>query len=115
MTTTAMPKVAIDGRQEDWDLVPQHLQSGLQQYLDHGHVPGGFLQACLSNDLTQAVGRAGRGEGGITIEQLRAIVQFLYNCAPTESWGSEERMDAWAKNPTRVRLAEQRMHSEVER
>lgn len=54
---------------------------------------GDFLRAVLSNDLTEAMGRAD-AYNRIT---LPAIVGLCYNELPSECWGSAEKVRVWAK------------------
>jgi hypothetical protein len=64
---------------------------GLRRYIDH-HIPTGhFLEAVLSNDLKEAVGRADEGN----MRVLPELVSFLYNEAPGACWGSPQRVKEW--------------------
>jgi hypothetical protein len=100
-----MPVLAIDGTQEMWDEIPEHLQQGLADYLDHGRSPGSFLTSCLSNDLLGAVTRA---HPAVSIEELRTVMRFLSTCTPGDSWGNADRVRDWTNNPLRVRELELR-------
>ena len=71
--------------------IPTLAAEGLARYLDHHIRPGGFLCAVLSNDLAEALGRADDENA----ECLQAIVAYLYNEAPSPSWGSPEKFKAW--------------------
>ena len=71
--------------------VPEHCGDGLLAYLRHGQQPGHFLMAVLSNDLTEACGRADEENRPLLYE----YVYLLYNYAPTEAWGSPEKVRAW--------------------
>jgi hypothetical protein len=73
----------------NYELLPEHLRAGMRRWIEDGILPGDFLQACLRNDLFQAVSRD--SEYG----SVPAVVMFLYNEAPASSWGSQEKMDAW--------------------
>jgi len=73
--------------------VPEGLHHGLILYLTHGIPPGSFMMAVLGNDLREACRRA-----DLTNKyRLFDIVNFLYNCAPVSSWGSEENVMGWIK------------------
>ena len=71
--------------------VPLNLQFGLKVYIEKGVEPGSFLVACIENDLVAAVSIA----SDQTLGELRAAVQWLYNHAPSEAWGSKEKRIAW--------------------
>ena len=82
------------GLQEiDYVLLPAHLRGGMQRYLEEGMLPGQFLQAVLKNDLADAFARA-------DVESMQAmvgIVAWLHMECPGTAWGSEEKIQAWAK------------------
>jgi hypothetical protein len=66
----------------------------LVRYINDGVPTGSFLQAVLSNDLMDAMGRA-------DIESrmdLFEISQFVYNKMPSASWGSRKRVDEWIRS-----------------
>ncbi|MGV0964222.1 MAG: hypothetical protein ACOYBT_10060 [Polynucleobacter sp.] len=72
-------------------LVPPHMWSAVEGYYLRGYHPGGFLTAFLSNDLMDAISRADS-------DNLRAFHQwgqFLYNYAPSGSYGSPAKVAAW--------------------
>lgn len=73
--------------------LPESLQNGLRLYVEQGLVPGGFLVACIENNLLNA---ACRGDAG-NIVALPDIMRWLYNCTPSKCWGSREKLEAWAK------------------
>lgn len=71
----------------------QHLPSidGLERYLIDGIPTGSFLYSVLTNDLREACNRADIFNRGMLFQ----YIQFLYNEAPAESWGTPERVKAW--------------------
>jgi hypothetical protein len=71
--------------------LPQLSRESLLDYLRHGRPPGDFLTAVLSNDLTEAVGRA----DDVNRALLPLYVSLLVNVAPIEAWGSRDRVLAW--------------------
>ena len=71
--------------------IPPHLQGGLERYLQHGIMPGGFLQAVLENKLKESFERA----DDISRAALPDIVHYLYNFIPMAAWGSPERVTEW--------------------
>jgi hypothetical protein len=74
--------------------LPEHLRPGMLRYLYEGIPTGGFLKACIENDLLGAVGHAGEGTG---MPELRAITQFFYMSCPGASWGSPANRKAWCE------------------
>lgn len=71
--------------------IPDRLHDGLRNYLVYGYRPGSFLRAVLENDLITAVVRA--DEESAT--RIAAVVRFLWNYAPSEAWGSPDRVQTW--------------------
>lgn len=107
MSTIAKPRMAMDASDADWLTIPEHLREGLARFIDHGTVPGGFLTACLSNDLLSAVSRA---HPTLTIEDLRAVMHFLYMGAPSMCWGNRQLVEGWRSHPYRLeRMTEEKV------
>lgn len=71
--------------------VPEDYDFSLLRYLIDGYLPGHFLTAVISNDLQRAISRA----DDASLRALKSIVVFLYNYAPSDAWGSQERVDGW--------------------
>lgn len=71
--------------------VPDRTVESLQRYIYDGVPTGGFLEAVINNDLSEACGRADENN----IQILPAIVAYLYNHAPTECWGFATAHDRW--------------------
>ncbi len=71
--------------------IPEHLRDGLEDYIKNRVETGGFLRAALENDLREALGRSDE----ISRFALFDIVSFLYNAAPSNCWGSPEKVAAW--------------------
>lgn len=71
--------------------LPQHLRSGLADYLTHRQPTGRFLRAILENDLREAVLRADPVSQGA----FRELVLFLDNHAPPQSHGCPEAVRQW--------------------
>ena len=69
------------------------LKEGLERYVEHGIVPGGFLRAVLENDFLGAVSRADVANS----HNLRAIADYVYLSVPATAWGSPEAVHKWAK------------------
>lgn len=71
--------------------IPQHMMIAINDYINHGLEPGGFLTAVICNDLRGAVGQADT----VNILLLPEYVSYFYNEAPGACWGSKARMDKW--------------------
>jgi len=78
--------------------LPIDLQDSLARYIEHGILPGGFLHACLENDLTKAVNCA--TEEGLNL--LPVVVGYLYHRAPMICWGSDRAVSAWGRSRRRA-------------
>lgn len=95
MTTTLPPHVQVyrDYLQEKLAerSIPDHLWPGLLAYVCERRPVGGFLTACLENDLTRAVLNADPLSGAA----LRGIVEFLAWHVPGTAWGSPDIVHAW--------------------
>ena len=74
--------------------LPPHTQESLDLYAEEKVAPGGFLKAVLCNDLSGAVSRA----DSRNLENLPAIVAYVYNRLPMACWGSEEYFNNWLNN-----------------
>jgi len=75
----------------DYSSLPNHMQEGASDYVSKGSLPGGFLMAVLSNDLVGAFGQADI----INTHAMRDWAAWLHNEAPSECWGSREKVYAW--------------------
>jgi len=71
--------------------VPEHIISGLVNYVIHGKPTGGFLRAVLTNDLRGAFQRA----DDINLQAMPEIVGAIYWETPNGCNGSPEKVDAW--------------------
>lgn len=72
--------------------IPARMLPSLQRYIEHGILPGEFLQAVLRNDLREAVGRADDENKPL----LPVYIAWLYSDAPAGCSGSSAKVDAWA-------------------
>jgi hypothetical protein len=81
--------------------VRDHLRAGLIRYFVDGLLPGGFLQAVLCNDLTQAVTRAA---DGATLAGIPNLTLCLLAHAPSAAWGSRDAVRAWTITPDRLEV-----------
>jgi len=74
--------------------IPERMRGAITRYIEDRRIPGGFLQAVICNNLSEAVGRA----DDENIRNLPAYVNFFYNHAPSQCWGSPEKMIKWLGN-----------------
>ena len=71
--------------------IPAYMVGGIVRWIVNGIPPGDFLTAVLSNDLKGACERADD-----TNQHLLFIYcNFFYNYAPSQCWGSPEKVLAW--------------------
>jgi len=68
-------------------------KGSLLDYATNKIPTGGFLRAVLSNNLSEAVGRADVYNRQIIPE----LVEYIYNNLPGSCWGSYEAVDKWLK------------------
>jgi hypothetical protein len=71
--------------------IPHHCREAMREYIEHGLPIGSFLHAVLSNDFVEAFGRADETNEA----RLKDYASFLYCDAPSECWGSPEKVAAW--------------------
>ena len=71
--------------------ITDHMLDSIQEYVRIGRPVGDFLTAVIKNDLKEAVGRA----DDENIRNLPAFVSYFYNEAPSNCWGSQEKLDRW--------------------
>ena len=77
----------------NYSRLPAHIQAAFKTYIEDRRLPGGFVTACLQNNLKEAVGRA----DDINRARLFDIVSFLYNEAPADCWGSPVKVSEWLR------------------
>jgi hypothetical protein len=74
-----------------YESIPEHIYESLVAYARERRPTGHFLEAVLSNDLYEAVNRADHN----CMRELRLIVICVTNSLPKDSYGSEEKYEAW--------------------
>jgi len=74
--------------------IPGYMREGIEEYVQLGTEPGDFLGAVISNNLKAAVLYA----DDINIANLPAYVNYFYNYAPIDCWGSEAEMERWVES-----------------
>lgn len=71
--------------------LPVSIYQSLLLWVEHGTMPGGFLRACLENNLAGAVNRADPE----SLAALRQIVTYIYWEIPGNCWGSPAKVMLW--------------------
>lgn len=77
----------------DYSQLPDHMQEGMQRYIEHGILPGDFLLSVLCNDFVTAFMRA----DSINIDHMIEYAYFLHWQAPSDCWGSAEKVKRWSE------------------
>lgn len=72
-------------------IITDGMMGSIQDYIENRVRPGGFLSAIICNDLKKAVMFA----NDINIKNIPAFVEYFYNNAPTNYWGSDLKMNHW--------------------
>ncbi len=73
--------------------IPERMLGGIKRYVEDGLRPGRFLTAVIENDFFTACGFA----DDENMSNLPAYAAYFYNEAPSNCWGSKEKMNAWIK------------------
>lgn len=60
-------------------------------YVEQGVQTGGFLEAVLSNNLSESIARADHQ----SLKDLKSTLQLIYNYTPASCWGSKEKVKEW--------------------
>lgn len=71
--------------------IPDHMKSGVLNYINHRIEPGSFLRSVFENDFVSAALRA----DSENLKNLTAYINFICFHAPRECWGSKEIVDQW--------------------
>lgn len=72
-------------------MIPREMKESFDHYVNYGVPPGDFLEAVLSNNLMDAVGRADDNNRYL----LHEICSYIYNEMPISSHGSREIVNKW--------------------
>ena len=90
-----MSELLVNGRPVDYGSCPvSYMADGLRLYFEHGILPGSFMTAVLSNDLMDACGMA----DSTNRHNIFEWAAWLYNYAPSGSFGSREAVESWIKS-----------------
>ena len=74
-------------------LIEPRFKESIDAYVDTGRPTGGFLEAVLSNNLFEAIGRA----DGRALDNLPHIVCYIYNETPSGCNGSNSKVNEWIR------------------
>ena len=69
----------------------EEIKASLDRYVNDKIPTGSFLEAVLSNNLVEAVGRADSNN----IQRIPEIVKYIYNNLPSNCWGDSETVTKW--------------------
>lgn len=87
--------------------IPAYMWDGVDRYVNHGILSGGFLTALFENDLMSAFARADLQNQAAMAEWAK----FIYNDAPSSCWGSREVVDRYSEEQ-RDRITQLRRETE---
>jgi len=78
---------------DEYDALPRHLISQVQDYVNNYYKPCNFLECVFANDLERAVAYADTRNQ----ELLHTWVKLLFNNVPCGCWGSTAKVEAWLR------------------
>ena len=81
------------------DEIKPAVLAAITRWVENGTPTGGFVRACLENNLSEAVIAA----DDENLKALPQIVLYLYNDVPWSCWGSPDKCAAWAGKKARLR------------
>ena len=81
--------------------IPERMMPGITRYVQHGILPGAFLQAVIVGDLFEAVSLA----DDENLANLPAFTAYFYNEAPRSCYGSRDAMATWNRQRGREMAA----------
>lgn len=83
----------------DYSRIPPITLESLEAWVNHGQLPGSFLQSVLENDFCFACVRASDDNA----KALQDIARWLVDKAPLRCWGSPERVRDWPRKMRELR------------
>lgn len=83
---------------DEYVKIPRHALESLEEYVKHGRPVGSFLEAVISNDLMEAVGRADY----YNMHIIDVYAKWLYNKAPIACHGSRKIYETWIRMKARL-------------
>lgn len=75
----------------NYELLPFHLRTGMQMWVERGIKPGSFLRAVITNDLCQAALRA----DALSFASLGNIARWCVHNLPEGSFGRSQVLEQW--------------------
>lgn len=94
-TAHALTQMRADLRTKMIDAgLPNHMHAALERYVFDGILPGGFLEAVLSNNLMEAVTKADY----TNLAALKDWVMFVYWNIPSGCWKSDKHITDWVES-----------------
>lgn len=82
------------GDEETISNLPPHTLESLENYLERGWEPGGFVESMLAQDMERAITVA----DVVNRHHLYEIGRWIYAYCPEASWGSYEAVKNWCKD-----------------
>ena len=82
----------VDGVSIDYSRLPANHAETLHLYIECGYQPGSGFNAILENDLRAVV-----MVDADTLSMLPQIYEWLVNHAPSQCWGSREKVRDWMR------------------
>lgn len=79
--------------EEQLQMLPEHMQEGMKNYIEKGIPPGTFLRLMLEHKIYDAAILA----DAINQQYIFRYIHFMYNFIPADSHGDKETVDAWIK------------------
>lgn len=73
--------------------IRDQMMESIKGYIEHRQPVGGFLTEVITNNLRGAIIRA----DDENLLNLPAFIDYFYNEAPSECWGSVEAMHKWLR------------------
>lgn len=90
-----MTTLQVNGAPVRYDLIPvPYMADAMRNYLEHGIEGGSFLDALLCNDFMKMCGHADDNNRAALFEWA----SWLYNHAPSGSYGSRENVREWIRH-----------------
>lgn len=78
----------------DYHKIPADTIRTINDYVEKGYHPGGFVTSVLSNNLKMSFSSADVHNRNAMFE----IVKYLYNEIPSVAWGSPKEVEEWLES-----------------
>lgn len=88
-----MPMMTFEKARQhaEFSRIPEHILYDLYDYIKHRQATGHFLNAVLTNNLFEAIGRADKE----ALAALREIVVFVHMEVRADAYGSADKVQNW--------------------